>query len=87
ISEFERKQAVLEAMIEVGHRLGLTVTIEGVEHEESVDWLARNGCDVVQGFVFSRPLEPAAAREWVTRYGPNQSAAPAQTVRPAALSL
>ncbi|MDE2593964.1 MAG: EAL domain-containing protein [Burkholderiales bacterium] len=87
IGEFDRKQAVLEAMIDVGHRLGLTVTIEGVEHEESVDWLARNGCDVVQGFVFSRPLEASVARDWVTRHGPDQSPAPAQTVSAAPLSL
>ncbi|MGE5453478.1 MAG: EAL domain-containing protein [Acidobacteriota bacterium] len=85
IGEFERKQAVLEAMIEVGHRLGLTVTIEGVEHEESVEWLTRNGCDVVQGFVFSRPLEASVARDWVSRYGPDQSPAPAKTVSAAAL--
>ena len=87
IGAFDRKQAVLEAMIDVGHRLGLTVTIEGVEHEESVDWLTRNGCDVVQGFVFSRPLEASVARDWVTRYGPDQSPAPAQTVSAAPLRL
>lgn len=87
IGEFERKQAVLEAMIDVGHRLGLTVTIEGVEHEESVEWLTRNGCDVVQGFVFSRPLEASVARDWVTRHGPDQSPAPAQTVSAASLRL
>jgi EAL domain-containing protein (putative c-di-GMP-specific phosphodiesterase class I) len=65
IAEFGRKQAVLQAMIEVGHRLGLTVTIEGVEHESSVAWLASHGCDVVQGFFFSRPLDADAARRWL----------------------
>jgi EAL domain-containing protein (putative c-di-GMP-specific phosphodiesterase class I) len=67
IAEFGRKQAVLQAMIEVGHRLGLTVTIEGVEHGSSVDWLAVNGCDVVQGYFFSRPLDADAARNWLAR--------------------
>ncbi|MBI5927620.1 MAG: EAL domain-containing protein [Aquabacterium sp.] len=67
IAEFGRKQAVLQAMIEVGHRLGLTVTIEGVEHGASVDWLADHGCDVVQGYFFSRPLDADAARTWLTR--------------------
>ncbi|MFT3857348.1 MAG: EAL domain-containing protein [Aquabacterium sp.] len=67
IAGFGRKQAVLQAMIEVGHRLGLMVTIEGVEHAESVDWLARNGCDVVQGYYFSRPLEADAARHWLSQ--------------------
>ncbi|CAH0352412.1 hypothetical protein AQB9606_02606 [Aquabacterium sp. CECT 9606] len=61
----ERKQEVLKAMIDVGHRLGLTVTIEGVEQEDSVEWLAQHDCDVIQGFVFSRPLEAAQARQWL----------------------
>jgi EAL domain-containing protein (putative c-di-GMP-specific phosphodiesterase class I) len=87
LGEVERKKAVLEAMIEVGHRLGLTVTIEGVEHEESVDWLARNGCDVVQGFVFSRPLDAQVARDWIAKHGPQKSPATAHTVGTAALSL
>jgi EAL domain-containing protein (putative c-di-GMP-specific phosphodiesterase class I)/TRAP-type C4-dicarboxylate transport system permease small subunit len=65
LAEFGRKQAVLQAMIEVGHRLGLIVTIEGVEHESSVDWLSSHGCDVVQGFFFSRPLDADAARRWL----------------------
>jgi EAL domain-containing protein (putative c-di-GMP-specific phosphodiesterase class I) len=87
LAEVERKKAVLEAMIEVGHHLGLTVTIEGVEHEESVDWLARNGCDVVQGFVFSRPLDAQVARDWIAKHGPQKSPATAHTVGTAALSL
>lgn len=61
----QRKQEVLKAMIDVGHRLGLTVTIEGVEQEDSVDWLTLHGCDVIQGFVFSRPLEAQVARQWL----------------------
>jgi EAL domain-containing protein (putative c-di-GMP-specific phosphodiesterase class I) len=63
-----RKQEVLKAMIDVGHRLGLTVTIEGVEQESSVDWLAQHGCDVIQGFVFSRPLEAQGARDWLLNH-------------------
>lgn len=71
IADFGRKQAVLQAMIEVGHRLGLTVTIEGVEHGSSIDWLAEHGCDVVQGYFFSRPLDADAARSWLTQPVPS----------------
>ncbi|WP_052162005.1 EAL domain-containing protein [Aquabacterium sp. NJ1] len=77
IEDFGRKQAVLQAMIEVGHRLGLTVTIEGVEHGTSVDWLADHGCDVVQGYFFSRPLEAEAARNWLARPVESESVAAA----------
>ena len=65
LSVSQRKQEVLKAMIDVGHRLGLMVTIEGVEQEDSVDWLTLHGCDVIQGFVFSRPLEAQGARQWL----------------------
>jgi EAL domain-containing protein (putative c-di-GMP-specific phosphodiesterase class I) len=74
IAEFGRKQAVLQAMIDVGHRLGLTVTIEGVEHADSVEWLACHGCDVVQGYFFSRPLDADAARRWLEGAGDSQAA-------------
>lgn len=77
IEDFGRKQAVLQAMIEVGHRLGLTVTIEGVEHGTSVDWLADHGCDVVQGYFFSRPLEADAARKWLAQPVESESVAAA----------
>jgi len=76
IADFSRKQAVLQAMIEVGHRLGLTVTIEGVEDEGSVAWLTQHDCDVVQGFVFSRPLDADAARSWLGRPAPLSSPHP-----------
>jgi EAL domain-containing protein (putative c-di-GMP-specific phosphodiesterase class I) len=87
IAESARKQAVLQAMVEVGHRLGLTVTIEGVEDEASVRWLAEHGCDLLQGFVFSRPLDEAAVRQWLRQpafvmRGPRLEA-PARVVEPA----
>jgi EAL domain-containing protein (putative c-di-GMP-specific phosphodiesterase class I) len=65
IAEQGRKQAVLRAMIEVGHSLGLQVTLEGVEGTESLHWLAEHGGDVVQGHVFSRPLNAERARAWM----------------------
>jgi EAL domain-containing protein (putative c-di-GMP-specific phosphodiesterase class I)/GGDEF domain-containing protein len=75
IAEQGRKQAVLRAMIEVGHSLGLQVTLEGVETEDSVRWLSRHGGDVVQGHVFSRPLAADAARAWM-------AAGPRPLIRP-----
>jgi EAL domain-containing protein (putative c-di-GMP-specific phosphodiesterase class I)/GGDEF domain-containing protein len=62
-----RKQAVLRAMIDVGHSLGLQVTLEGVEQQDTLQWLRAHGGDVVQGHVFSAPLAPEAARAWMQR--------------------
>ena len=43
-------------MIALGHRLALTVVAEGVETVEERAFLRDEGCDAIQGFLFSRPL-------------------------------
>lgn len=48
--------AVVEAIIAMGHALGLTVLAEGVETEAQLDFLTERGCDFVQGYYLSRPV-------------------------------
>jgi EAL domain-containing protein (putative c-di-GMP-specific phosphodiesterase class I) len=43
------------AVIAMGHTLGLSVVGEGVETQEQADLLASQGCDELQGSLFSRP--------------------------------
>jgi diguanylate cyclase (GGDEF)-like protein len=57
---------VIEAMIAMGHDLGLGVLMEGVETREQQDLLHRLGCDAVQGYRVSRPLDPEALARWLT---------------------
>jgi len=47
---------IVRSTIQLAHNLGLVVTAEGVEDKETVARLAGYGCDLVQGYVFSRPL-------------------------------
>ena len=48
--------AIARAIITLGHSLGLRVVSEGVETEAQMDFLRRHGCDVVQGYLFGRPV-------------------------------
>ncbi len=48
--------AISSAIINLGHSLSLRVIAEGVEHAEQLDVLKRQGCNEVQGYLFSVPL-------------------------------
>jgi diguanylate cyclase (GGDEF)-like protein/PAS domain S-box-containing protein len=48
--------AIVSAFISLAHLLGLHVVAEGVETVEQQQLLANNGCDVIQGFLFSKPV-------------------------------
>ncbi|WP_264997168.1 EAL domain-containing protein, partial [Komagataeibacter xylinus] len=57
-------QAVTTAVIGIGNRLGMTVVTEGVETEAQLKLLQDLNCDVVQGYLFARPMPPAELLEW-----------------------
>jgi EAL domain-containing protein (putative c-di-GMP-specific phosphodiesterase class I) len=44
------------AIIEMGHSLGQKIIAEGVETEQQLDYLVHRGCDIIQGYFFSKPL-------------------------------
>ncbi|ASU41536.1 GGDEF domain-containing protein [Herbaspirillum sp. meg3] len=48
--------AITEAIIAVAHKLHLQVVAEGVESQEQHDFLRAAGCDIVQGYLHSKPL-------------------------------
>ncbi len=56
-------QALAHTLIRLGQALGLQTLAEGVEHADQVRELRREGCDLVQGFLFARPLAPEAVGE------------------------
>ncbi|WAX79847.1 putative bifunctional diguanylate cyclase/phosphodiesterase [Streptomyces sp. KMM 9044] len=51
-------EAIVEAMVQLAHRLGLTVTAECVETSAQATRLRRIGCDTGQGWLYSRPVPP-----------------------------
>lgn len=48
--------AITDAVIRLGHSLGLKVVGEGVETERHVEILKEKGCDILQGYYFCRPI-------------------------------
>lgn len=54
-------RVVVEKTIELGHELGMRVVAEGVETIEQWSFLKQAGCDVAQGYLFSRPVPVGAA--------------------------
>jgi diguanylate cyclase (GGDEF)-like protein len=57
--------AIVRSIIELGHNLDCKVVAEGVEDESVRLQLQQLGCDLVQGFHFSKPLPDAGFREWL----------------------
>jgi len=63
ITELEHNrhdQIIVEATVNMGKSLGLTVLAEGVETEAQAAALRRFGCDEMQGYLFSRPISSKA---------------------------
>jgi len=52
-------QVLLEAIVKLGHSLGIEVIAEGIEREDQADALRRMGCRLAQGYLFFRPVDPS----------------------------
>jgi diguanylate cyclase (GGDEF)-like protein len=61
--------AIAQAIIGLAHTLGLQVVAEGAESAEQKAFLLEHGCDVIQGYFYSRPLPPAQFAQWVRDSG------------------
>lgn len=57
---------LVRSMIDLAHVLGLRVVAEGVEDHATLVILREMGCELVQGFYFSRPLPAAELKGWRT---------------------
>ena len=59
---------IVRSTIELGHNRGLRVIAEGVESPEALALLRSYGCDMAQGYLFSRPLGGDALVEWARAF-------------------
>ncbi|MDL5032772.1 EAL domain-containing protein [Pelomonas sp. APW6] len=58
-------RALASAVISIGQALDLSVVAEGVETEAQRETLLRLGCQIGQGWLFGRPMDPAAMSAWL----------------------
>jgi EAL domain-containing protein (putative c-di-GMP-specific phosphodiesterase class I) len=60
----QESRLIIKAIVDLAHGLGLMVTAEGVETREQLQSLGELGCDVAQGYLIARPLEPGSLMGW-----------------------
>jgi EAL domain-containing protein (putative c-di-GMP-specific phosphodiesterase class I) len=61
----EGSNALVKSIIDMAKGLHLDVIAEGVEFQAQLDWLKGQRCNMIQGYIFSRPLSAEDATSWL----------------------
>ncbi|NOY72045.1 MAG: EAL domain-containing protein [Gammaproteobacteria bacterium] len=65
----DREDAVIvKSTIDLAHKLGMRVVAEGVEDKETGDALCKLGCDYVQGYYYSKPIDATEITTWLQQF-------------------
>lgn len=56
VLESRRGKIIIEAIIEMSHKLNMKVVAEGIETKEQVEYLKNVKCDMIQGYYFEKPM-------------------------------
>jgi len=59
---------IIQAVTDLAHGLGLTTTAEGVETIEQLRLIRELGCDCVQGYLVSAPIQAQALKSWIQKF-------------------
>lgn len=62
----ENGEILLYYVINMGQKLGLNITAEGVENDVQLEFLKKNHCDDIQGFLFAKPMPTAEFEHLLT---------------------
>jgi EAL domain-containing protein (putative c-di-GMP-specific phosphodiesterase class I) len=68
VAESRDSRLIIQAVTDLAHGLGLTSTAEGVETIDQLRIIRELGCDYVQGYLLSEPLEPQALKPWIQKF-------------------
>ena len=55
--EVDSEKAITAEIISIAHKMGHFVIAEGVEYEEQKEYLLKNGCEKIQGYLIARPMD------------------------------
>jgi len=56
VTKRQDSASIATAIVGLGHNLGLEIIAEGVETPEQLEFMRNNGCDIIQGYIFGRPI-------------------------------
>jgi diguanylate cyclase (GGDEF)-like protein/PAS domain S-box-containing protein len=62
------KRAITDSIISMAQPLGLDVVAEGVETPQQMEYLRDHGCDIGQGYFFTKPLTVGQFQKWLIRH-------------------
>lgn len=68
IKNSDSNTKVTDTIIDLGHKMELTIIAEGVETEAQLAYLIENGCDVIQGYLYSKPLPEKELEKWICNF-------------------
>ena len=60
-----KEMKLVELVLDIAKNLGVPVVAEGVETEEELNMLKDAGCDIIQGYYFSKPIPPSEMEKFV----------------------
>ena len=75
----ERGEIVVSEAIKLAKSLDMRTVAEGVEEREQVEFLARQGCDMIQGFYYAKPMPKSEYTEKMTKTNISDTADTEQT--------
>lgn len=68
INENEKSRKIVKSIIQLAHSLDMDVVAEGIEEKDQVEMLREMGCDLIQGYVYSKPLSVEEFEQWRQAY-------------------
>lgn len=56
IVDSRRGKIIIESIIDMAHKLNIKIVAEGIENKEQLEYLTKIDCDMIQGYIFEKPI-------------------------------